>query len=281
MAHLFLQQKASNQTIVQVLRITQFRAFNSDLRIPSWTISNGPLGEQLENEDFWETVVHFLANQTFLEGSYVNPIVDYIRNQKFTPQPIPQPDGTEKEGPPPHPNFCMKGRSINKLIRQVDTWHQELTGMEDVAFETWAPSGFRAFEHTELDHELKRNIQWSFHELITSQQLYTEGRIMHHCAGSYTKRCAAGEKSVWSLRALDLDAEEENQVQEHVLTIEIDPKKRAIVQTKRWQIQSQTFWQKTFGRRTQNRQRLYAPLAPSPNHHAYVDGSRGFVTWIN
>ena len=26
----------------------------------------------------------------------------------------------------------MKGRSINKLLRQVDVWHQELTGLEDV-----------------------------------------------------------------------------------------------------------------------------------------------------
>lgn len=189
------------------------------------------MGEKLENEDFWETVVQFLANQTFLDHSYINPIVDYIRNQKYTAQRIPQPDGTEIEGPPLHPNFCMKGRSINKLIRQVDVWHQELTGMEDVEFETWESSGFREFEHEVLDSELKRNVQWTVHELITSQQLYAEGRIMHHCAGSYAKRCAAGEKSVWSLRALDLDAEEENQIQEHVLTIEVDNKKKPSFKT--------------------------------------------------
>ena len=81
-----------------------------------------------------------------------------------------------------------------------------------------------------LDPRLKRNIHWTVHELITSQQLYAEGRIMHHCAGSYAKRCAAGERSLWSLRALDLDAAEENQVQEHVLTIEVDNKKKSVVQ---------------------------------------------------
>ena len=229
MAHLLLQQRGTHHTIVQALRKVQYEAYGG-VQSSAWTIAHGPLGETLENEDFWETVVQFLANQALLDRSYINPIIDYIRNQKFTPQRVPQPDGTEVEVPPPHPNFCMKGRSINKLIRQVDLWHQELTGMEDVAFETWKSSGFREFEHVSLDPKIKRHIQWTVRELITSQQLYAEGRIMHHCAGSYTKRCAAGEKSLWSLRALDLDAAEENQVQEHVLTIEVDNKKKAVVQ---------------------------------------------------
>ena len=102
--------------------------------------------------------------------------------------------------------------------------------MEDVELDIWKSSGFREFEHVILDPKLRRNIQWTVHELITSQQLYAEGRIMHHCAGSYAKRCAAGEKSLWSLRALDLEAAEENQVREHVLTIEVDNKKRVVVQ---------------------------------------------------
>ena len=229
MAHLLLQERRNYHTVVQCLRKVQYEAYGGNPK-NAWEIAHGPLGQKFENEDFWETVVHFLANQAFLERSYINPIIDYIRNQKFTPQRIPQPDGTEIEGAPLHPNFCMKGRSINKLLRQVDDWHQELTGLEDVELDIWKSSGFREFEHVTLDPKLKRNVQWTVHELITSQQLYAEGRIMHHCAGSYAKRCAAGEKSLWSLRALDLGATEENQVQEHVLTIEVDNKKRVVVQ---------------------------------------------------
>lgn len=229
MAHLLLQQRDAHHTIVQALRKVQYEAYGGN---PSSAreLAHGPLGETFDNEEFWATVVQFLANQPFLDRSYLNPIIDYIRNQKFTPRRVLQPDGTEVKAPPLHPNFCMKGRSINKLIRQVDLWHQELTGMEDVEFETWQSSGFREFEHVSLDPEIRRNIQWTVHELITSQQLYAEGRIMHHCAGSYTKRCTAGEKSLWSLRALDLDAAEEHQVREHVLTIEVDNQKKAVVQ---------------------------------------------------
>jgi hypothetical protein len=231
MAHALMQKQDHRLTVYQAMRMIQFdvlKGGNLTWHI-SWTISHGPLGESLENDDFWETVVQFIGNQNFLDRSYIDPIVDYIRHQKFTPQRIPQPDGTEIEGPPSHPNFCMKGRSPNKLLRQVDEWHQELTGMEDVGLEIWEPSGFAEFEHTAFDPEIKRNVQWTVHELVTSQQLYAEGRIMRHCVGSYTRRCTLGETSIWSLRALDLDATEENQIQEHVLTIEVDPEKRAVV----------------------------------------------------
>ena len=138
MAHLVTQMRY-HHTVVQAMRVAQYQAYAGNTRNQrqcAWSLANGPLGDRFEHEEFWETVVQFIANQAFLDSGYVNPIIDYIRNQKFTPQRIPQPDGTEAEGPPPHPNFCMKGRSINRLIREVDAWHEELTGMEDVALET-------------------------------------------------------------------------------------------------------------------------------------------------
>lgn len=232
MAHNLIQGNDHRLTVYQAMRTAQYNALKTAPQTwhTSWIIAHGPLGDSLANDNFWETVVQFIGNQNFLARSYVDAIVDYIRHQKFAPSRIPQPDGTVIEGPPVHPNFCMKGRSANKLLRQVDEWHQELTGMEGVELETWAPSGLREFEHTVVDPELNRNILWSVHELTTSQQLYAEGRIMRHCVGSYTQECAEGEKSVWSLRALDTDAAGENQIQEHVLTIEVNVRKRAVVQ---------------------------------------------------
>lgn len=234
MAHTLTQPKFDDHrlTLNQALRMAQYNTLRTGAQTwhTSWIISHGPLGEKIENDDFWETVVQFVGNQNFLDRDYINPIIDYIRHQKYEPQRLPQPDGHVIEGPPPHPNFCMKGRSANKLLRLVDEWHQELTGLEDVELEKWASSGFNEFEHTAQDTKLNRNVRWSVHELVTSQQLYAEGRIMRHCVGSYIRRCITGEKSVWSLRALDLDAARENQVEEHVLTIEVDNKKKTIVQ---------------------------------------------------
>lgn len=217
-------------TIPQTFRFVQYLTFGGSPRRGSWQIMDGPLGGFTDDEPFWETVVQFLASQAFLDGSYINPILDYIRNQKFAPQRIPQSDGSEVLGPPPHPSFCMKGRSISKLIREVDQWHIDLSGMEDIPLETWESCGLRELEHDVVDPEIKRNIRWSMHELTTSAQLQVEGRVMSHCVGSYVKQCVAGNESIWSLRALDLDAAEENQVQEHVLTVSVNPKRKLVTQ---------------------------------------------------
>ena len=140
--------------------------------------------------------------------------------------------GGSYQGTPPHPNFCMKRRSVNKLIREVDNWHQVLKGMQDVVLETWEGSGFNRFEHINYHEEIKRTIRWTVQDLLTSQQLYAAGRIMSHCSGLYVRECASGDRSIWSLRALGLDASEENQILEHVLTIEVANKKRSVVQSR-------------------------------------------------
>ena len=131
MAHLFTTETRSWWTVTQGLRMAQLKALGGE-RL-DWSVTRSSLGDSLENEAFWETVVHFLANNSpMLEHSYVEPIIDYVRHQKYVPQRLPQPDGTVVEGPPPHPNYSMKGRSAAKLLRQVDEWHATLSGLEDV-----------------------------------------------------------------------------------------------------------------------------------------------------
>ena len=53
--------------------------------------------------------------------------------------------------------------------------------------------------------------------------------MLHHCVGSYAKRCIAGENSIWSVRYKTDDEEAE---QRHVLTIAVDNKKRKVTQAR-------------------------------------------------
>lgn len=228
MAHLFTHQRSARLSILRALRIAQVEALGGSPPL-AWSVSS-ILGRSLENEDFWVTVVHFFVNNPMLEGSYVEPIIDYIRHQKFTPQRILQPDGTFVEGPPPHPSFSVKGRSAVKLLRQVDEWHVQLTGEENVHIEKWEPSKFQEFTHTEIDSETGRTFTWTIQELCTSAQLAVEGRVMHHCVASYTRRCVSGEASIWSLRVQDMDAVEGEPY--NVLTIALDTKKRLVTQAR-------------------------------------------------
>ena len=185
----------------------------------------------MEHEVFWRTVIHFFVNNhPMLSTTYIDPIIDYVRHQKYVPERTVGPDGAVVDGSPPKPNFSMKGRSAAKLIRLVDDWHTELSGLEDVPYKSWNPCGHLGFEHEEIDSELARTVRWTIDELLTSGQLGVEGRVMHHCVASYVDRCASGERSIWSMRVTDLEALEPEPL--HVLTIAVDPARKQVVEAR-------------------------------------------------
>ena len=114
-------------------------------------------------------------------------------------------------------------------MRGVDDWHEQLSGEEYDYVEEWEPSSLRAFALTETNEALNARIQWSIQELCTSALLQLEGRMMHHCVGSYVKKCKSGEASIWSLRSRKDEGDDEAE-QHHILTIAVDNKKRKVTQ---------------------------------------------------
>lgn len=162
-AHKFMTTKWHNPPLI-ALRSAQVETL-SDSNLPSWSIATNEFMWGRENADFWTSIVHFFLNNPMLERSYIGPIIDYIHHQKFVARRIPQPDGTEIKAPPAHPNFCIKSRSINKLIREVDEWHASLTGEENEAVKEWEPSGIGNFELTENNEDLHCGVHWTIQEL--------------------------------------------------------------------------------------------------------------------
>jgi len=67
---------------------------------------------------------------------------------------------------------------------------------------------------------------WSIQEILKSRALQAEGRAMRHCVYSYANRCWRGETTIWSLR-LRVNYQEKS-----MATIELDPRRRAIVQAR-------------------------------------------------
>ena len=230
MAHIFVQNRSTHNTLVQALRVAQVMSLGD--RVPlTWDICNTMLGDSFDNEEFWVTVVHFFVNNyPMLDGSYFEPIIDYIRYHKYVPRRITRPDGTVVEGSPPNPNFAMKGRSAEKLVRLVDEWHNQLTGDENIPLKKWASCGLREYSCDEADEETGRNITWTVHELRTSPQLGAEGRAMNHCVFTFADRCLSGETSIWSIRVQDMDDEESEQ--ENILTVAVDNKKKTVTQAR-------------------------------------------------
>jgi hypothetical protein len=111
-----------------------------------------------------------------------------------------------------------------------------LTGEEHEQVKEWEPSGFGMFELEEDNEDLKCGVRWTIQELCTSALLYVEGRMMHHCVGSYTKKCVEGETSIFSIRAQPIPKnpkpDEEPDRPTHVLTLAVDTKKKRITQAR-------------------------------------------------
>jgi hypothetical protein len=229
-AHLLLHDHSGHRTIPQAIRRVQVLALGGHARLAD-AVSWSSLCSDFAHDVFWLSVIHFfINNHPMLSVTYVDPIIDYIRHQKFELQRLAGPDGVIAERPPPHPAFSVKGRSAEKLLRQVDHWHAQLSGLEHLPLRTWEPSGLPGLAHGEADSKLGRQVEWTVVELLTSAQLGVEGRVMHHCVGSYTERCAGGQIAIWSMRVVDLEAEEPEPM--HVLTIAVDPARRVVTEAR-------------------------------------------------
>jgi len=198
------------------------------LRAPAEVISavlSTQLATDLSNGDFWRTVWMFLvANASVMDTAQVAPLIDFIQAIRHYRATIETPEGIVQMDPP-QPAFSMKGRTVQSMLRLIQEWHRSLgVGHAGLA---WVPSPFRPMllEEPSLDASAPPK-RWQMMELTNSEQLRMEGAALHHCVASYVDRCCRGMSRIWSLRSWRGDKVR------HVLTIEIDPKRRAVVQAR-------------------------------------------------
>ncbi|MEM7394552.1 MAG: PcfJ domain-containing protein, partial [Verrucomicrobiota bacterium] len=112
------------------------------------------------------------------------------------------------------------------LLRQVAQWHLALGGENPKDHLIWASSGIRPFELEEGDPETDGHKVWTIRELLTSVDLFMEGRQQHHCVGTYAKACKAGKSSIWTM-----DTRRKSGMKK-CITIEVEPRRRRICQAR-------------------------------------------------
>lgn len=119
----------------------------------------------------------------------------------------------------------MKGRTVQSMLRLMQAWHRSL-GVGGASF-SWARSPFQPLVVTEpIPDRPDIPRRWHMMELTNSALLRNEGAALHHCVASYADRCRRGVSSIWSLRLW------QGEKVRHVLTVEVDPEKRAVVQAR-------------------------------------------------
>lgn len=224
MAHLFIQ--APHQfSAVQAIRWAQVRGLGGS-KILARAIVGTRLGKVLENEEFWESVLHFFINQPSIDLAHVGPVVDFLQHQRFEWQEAVSPEGVLGKQPPPRPDYTMKGRTVASILRQVAEWHRQLGQDTNHPSRAWRHSPFNDFRLVEGSAALGNMRVWTITELLTSRALLHEGQAMRHCVATWTEYCIRREASIWSMQVTN------RQGQYRVLTIEVDMPTRTVCQVR-------------------------------------------------
>jgi hypothetical protein len=225
MAHLFTQAP-HHFSAVQAIRWAQVRGLGGSKALARAVVDTR-LGKVLENEDFWQSVLHFFINHRSIDIAQVGPIVDFLQHQRFEWKDAVSPDGVFGKQPPPRPDYTMKGRTVGSIQRHFEEWHKELGQDTNQPSLSWRHSPFKDFRLVEGSETLGNMRVWTITELLTSRSLFLEGQAMRHCVATYAERCARRQTSIWSMQV-------ENQSGKHrVLTIEVDLPRRTICQARR------------------------------------------------
>lgn len=153
-------------------------------------------------------------------------MIDFVQAIRHERVAVETPDGIVLRDPP-QPSFSMKGRTVQSMLRLMRDWHRSL-GVGNGGL-TWAASRLQPMLMEEPSQDPSAPpMVWQLMELTNGAQLRTEGTALRHCVASYADRCWRGASRIWSLRV------RRGERVRHVLTIEVDMNKRAVVQARGW-----------------------------------------------
>lgn len=118
--------------------------------------------------------------------------------------------------------------AVPTLVDAAKAWHRGPARRPDHGRLCWEPSRWHGFTFEVTVGDLpSHTIRWEIVELVDSHALVEEGYAMRNCVATYAHKCKSGAATIWSLRRHERD-----DVRSSLLTIEVDPRRGAIVQVK-------------------------------------------------
>jgi hypothetical protein len=202
MGHYFLLAPAKC-SIAEALRWAQVKGLNGEDRLAeriaySW-IGTKPYGD----EDFWESFIRLVVSGGMFNLNKLTELIDYVREEKRA-----------------NHNYHLKGRTLQSLFRQSDSWHNRFSN-NSRGNQVWKPCGIEGYRAE------KKSEVIVLEELIESRRLTEEGKSMKHCVGSYAFYCAKGKSAIFSLRKYSGGI-----LMDIMATIEVSLAQQRIVQAK-------------------------------------------------
>jgi hypothetical protein len=225
MEHIFLSSR-DHLPIEHALRRAELLALGAPDELVQAVLATRSATD-LGNGAFWRTVWMFLVgNASAIDLAQIGPMIEFVQAIRHERVAVETPDEIVLRDPP-QPSFSMKGRTVQSMLRLMQGWHRSL-GLANGGL-TWAPSSLQPMLIEEPSQDPSAPpIHWQLIELTNGAQLRTEGTALHHCVASYAERCWRGASRIWSLRI------RRGEKVRHVLTVEVDMRRRAVIQTRGW-----------------------------------------------
>ncbi|WP_338790252.1 PcfJ domain-containing protein [Bernardetia sp. MNP-M8] len=219
-AHYFTKAP-SKFTFIAAIRYGQVKAIGGTTGFINNLVQTD-LGKYLyPKEGFWKEVIAFLfRNNPTATAHQLDIVVEYIWTQKFARLWGQNTKGQVVQKNPSDPNFDLKGRTWDSLWKKAFEWFKV------VGFSRQTPQEWAHFMMEDNYVRAKTGQCFVFQQLLTKQELFEEGKNMNHCVGSYVSDCKNSKSAIFSMQNV---LSRNNSL----VTIEVDPKTRKIVQTSR------------------------------------------------
>jgi hypothetical protein len=220
------------------------------------------LASDAHHAEFWRSFLTFLMTaRSKLSLHQIGPMVDFlhaIRHQRVEAQGENGPVTIE----PPRPDFSLRGRTLSSVHRLVAAWHQglEIPNGSDLS---WTASSSRpmAFAIEQSDPEAPL-VRFEITELTSAASLAWEGSRLGHCVATFAHKCLHRQSSIWSLRRFVGD-----KPGKPIATIEVDPKRRRIVQLRGFKNRWVKGAPERYVREWARREGLFIPSGPESRLH--------------
>lgn len=185
------------------------------------------LGRTIDRPDPWRPLIELFAHcEADLELAQVPRVVEYLASLRDVRLEIHTPGGVVIRRAE-QPTISPERHRIAALVEAAAAWHSARLS-HGHRRSSWPRSRWHDFTfEVELAKYPPRCVRWQIVELLDSHALVEEGYAMRNCVATYAYRCVHGGSRIWSLRR-----QADRDVPKSLLTIEIDPRRAAIVQVK-------------------------------------------------
>lgn len=225
MAHYFMKAP-KDYSIPDAIRWGQVHSLGAK-KLMVEALRKTKLNDDFDNNEFKMSIIRFFIENPMLDKAhYRTIIIDYIWNQKFENSFEVSNNGKRESVGPEQPNFRMKGRSVESLLKQIEKSRVYFGRIHTPCTLQWEKSIIKDFKFAEGSKEQGDYKLWTIVELLTKSELNKEGHLLKHCVGTYANSCFKGSSTIWTMECEDLTKKKK------LLTIELDPNSLSIVQVR-------------------------------------------------